>query len=120
MAERGIDDDNLPSLQSMKNSQLEDEDLKEPSLAREIGKVAWLFAKAAGAILAVVAVFIPIFRWSLVAGMLTFYGVIFAGIIAQVGYSNYKWKTNEWKRKRQEETARRDEASKHLSDDKTA
>ena len=46
MAERGIDDDNLPSLQSMKNSQLEDEDLKEPSLAREIGKVAWLFAKA--------------------------------------------------------------------------
>jgi len=100
----------------MRNSWVDLEDTREPSLAREIGKVAWLFAKVTGAILAVLAVLFPLFYWSPVAGMMTTYGLAFAAIIIQAGYRNYKMKKNDlkWKKQREEDTARWDESGKHL------
>ena len=106
----------------MRKSWVKVEHTREPSLVREIGKVSWIFAKVAGAILAVVALLYPIFRGNVVAGIWTFYGLAFATMIVQAGYWEYKRKKNdlEWKKQRQEDTARWEEASKRLRDDKTA
>jgi len=121
MAERGSDDNNLRGLQTTRKSWAEVGDTEEPSLAREIGKVAWLSAKVTGVILAVVSMLYPIFSWSPVAGICTFYVMIFAAMIVQAGYWNYKSKKSDlkWKQQRREDTARWDEASKRLHGDKT-
>jgi protein-S-isoprenylcysteine O-methyltransferase Ste14 len=121
MDERENDDDKLRSLQSRRNSWVKVEDTREPSLAREIGKVALLFAKVAGAMLSVLAVLYPIFSWNPVAGIWTFYGLLIAGMIVQCGYWGYRSlkKDHEWRKQRQEDTARWEEASKRPPDGKT-
>jgi hypothetical protein len=96
--------------------------LEEPSLLREIGKIAWMFGKVVGVVLAVSAALIPLFRWNAIAGMCVFWGLVFAGQIILMGYWNYKSRKKdlEWKRKWREDEVKWNAASKRLYGDKSA
>jgi hypothetical protein len=86
---------------------------EQPSLVREIGKVAWFFAKALAVIAVVVALFVWLFARHPVAGMIAFYCFIFVAMIVFYGWQNYKWKLKdlEWKRKWKEDAKRWKRAS---------
>lgn len=96
--------------------------IEEPSLLREIGKIAWMFGKVAGVVLGGGALLIPLFLWNVIAGICVFYGLVFAGQIILMGYWNYKARKKdlEWERKWQEDDAKWSAASKRLYGDKTA
>jgi hypothetical protein len=74
---------------------------EQPSLRREIGKVAWLFAKVIGVVAIVTALFAWLIYHHPVAGMIAFCCVVFGAQIAFLGWQNYKSKLKdlEWKRK---------------------
>ena len=61
--------------------------MEEPSLVREIGKVAWLVARVIGGGAALFAAVFVVFREHPVAGVSVFYGLILAGIIIFAGWS---------------------------------
>jgi protein-S-isoprenylcysteine O-methyltransferase Ste14 len=80
-----------------------------PSLAREIGKVAWFVAKILVVAAAVIGLFAWIFQHNVTAGILTLYVLIFAGMIAFLGWQNYKWKKRDWEdAQRERERQQRD------------
>jgi hypothetical protein len=73
-------------------------EMEQPSLLREVGKIAWLFAKVVGIVLVVMAILIPISRRSQTAGITVFWVLAFAGQIFICGYLNYQSKKRDLKR----------------------
>ena len=82
--------------------------MEEPSLLREIGKVAWFMTKLIVALVSVVGFFALLFRRHPLLGYGVFWGLVFVGQIIFYGWMNYKKnkkKDLEW-RKRDEERDR--------------
>jgi len=66
--------------------------MEEPSLAREIGKVAWLVAKVMGGGAALFGAVFFVFRDHPLIGISVLYGLIIAGMIVYVGWWTYNSK----------------------------
>jgi hypothetical protein len=64
----------------------------QPSLMREIGKVAWFFVKALAAMSAVVALLVWMSSRHPILGIIAFYCIVFAALIVYLGWQNYKSK----------------------------
>jgi membrane protein YdbS with pleckstrin-like domain len=89
-----------------------------PRLAREIGKVAWLFARVTGCVGAVIVLFAWLFSNHVTAGLITLYALIFAAMIGYIGWQTYTWKKKDWEyqcKERQQREERERELAAHLA-----
>ena len=98
------------------------DELTEPSLLGEIGKLALLVGKLIGVVLAVIAVLAPIFWWSVVAGVCVSFGLYMAAMVVYMGYQNCKLKKLEveWRRRDRADRLKWEAAEAKLRGDKTA
>jgi hypothetical protein len=84
---------------------------EEPSLIREIGKVAWFFAKLIAATCIVVAPIVWLIVYHPVLGMIALYALIFAALIVFLGWQSYQSKKRALEWKSEVDAARRKRAS---------
>ena len=74
---------------------------ERPSLLREIGKVAWFFARVSGAICAVVALYYWLIVYHQLLGIIVFYCLALMALIVFLGWQNYKRKLQDLERRRE-------------------
>ena len=82
-------------------------EMKKPSLAREIGRVAWSFTR----ILVPVAVFVVLLLFLLrhhpILAVWACCSLMIVGQILFYGWQDYKWKKKDWKRQQGQEARER-------------
>jgi hypothetical protein len=78
----------------------------EPRLSTEIWKTALLFVKVVASFTGVATILYGLVRWDVVYGMLTFYGLMFAGMILWYGYQSYKSKLSGYRYRKEIEAER--------------
>ena len=90
-------------------------EMKQPSLSREIGKLAWLFTKllAVGAVVIGLVGFL--FQHHPIVGIWVLCGLACVAQILYFGWQNYKWKKSDWDRQREQEERERREAQERLN-----
>lgn len=94
--------------------------MEEPSLIREIGKVAWIFAKVTLAVAAAGSLLFVLFRHNVSLGIYVFCALIVGAEIVFCGWTSYKDKKRdlEWRRQNEESDRQWNEARNRL--DKSA
>ena len=83
------------------------QEMKEPNLYREIGRVAWSFTR----ILLPVAVFVVVLLFLLrnhpTVAVWVCCSLMIIGQIVFYGWQDYKWKKNDWRRRQEQEARER-------------
>jgi hypothetical protein len=75
-------------------------ELKPPSLAREVVIVAWYLARVTGTMVAILGLLFLAFRHNVIAGVVVFYVLLFGFMIGFTGWQSYKWKRESYERPR--------------------
>ena len=82
-------------------------DMKEPSLLREIGRVAWYITKALVPMVVLTGLLFYLLRNHPVIAMWAWCGLLLVSQIVYYGWQDYKWKKRDWQRQQQEESDRK-------------
>jgi type VI protein secretion system component VasK len=81
-------------------------EMKEPSLSREIGRVAWLMAKLLVSLALLIGLLYFLLPSHPIIAAWILSGLMVAGQIVFYGWQNYKWKKENWEREQKEERER--------------
>ena len=78
------------------------EDNRKPTLAREIGKVAWAFFKFIACAGALSAIYLWLVFHNHMVWAMSMVAAYFVAFICLIGRDIYRWKMESWKRRRSE------------------